>query len=86
MKRLTKLIYTGMMNSPVTRVTNLTNQMDSLRMSLMSAVAGEQQHDKCNRVEAKELATQDDTMYDEQALSVNNVQNHVRVEGDEISN
>ena len=62
MNKLTKLIYTGMMNSPVTRVTNLTNQMDSLRMSLMSAMAGEQQNDKCNRVKAKELATQDDTI------------------------
>ena len=45
MIRLTKLIYTGMMNSTVMRVTNLTNQMDSPRMSLMSAMAGEQQRD-----------------------------------------
>ena len=75
-----------MMNSLVTRMTSLTNQMASLMRSLMSAMAGEQQHDECNGTEAKELATEDDTMYDEQALSVNNVQNHVRVEGDEISN
>ena len=45
MNKLTKLIYTGMMNSPVTRVTNLTNQMDSPRMGLRSARAAEQLRD-----------------------------------------
>ena len=45
MIRLTKLIYTGMMNSTVMRVTNLTNQMDSPRMGLRSARAAEQLRD-----------------------------------------
>ena len=55
MIRLTKLIYTGMMNSTVTSVMNLTNQMDSQRMGLGSVRAAEQLRDLLTRIKEEEL-------------------------------